>query len=72
MLQGSVVFGGTLDPLTPAVDGSPHDPLDPSDLERFRAWLVRQPMTGRVSVYAALRILATIDAERGLAAEDAA
>jgi hypothetical protein len=50
----------------------PHEPLNPSDLERLRVWLARQPLTGRVSVYAVLRLLATLDAERGLAAEDAA
>lgn len=58
-----------MDPFTPAVDGAPHDPLDPSDLERLRVWLARQPESGRVSVYAALRLLATIDAERGLSVE---
>lgn len=45
-------------------DAPSHDPLDAADLERLRTWLLRQPMTGRVSVYAALRLLATIDAER--------
>lgn len=53
-----------LDVFAPAVTGAPHDPLDAADLERLRAWLLRQPITGRVSVYAALRLLATIDAER--------
>ena len=52
-------------------DAPPHDPLDAKDLERIRAWLLHQPLTGRVSVYTALRLLATIDAERH-AGEDAA
>ena len=56
----------------PRADAPPHDPLEPADLERLRAWLQRQPVTGRVSVYSALRLIATIDAERGVAAEDAA
>ena len=63
-VAGVSCFGGALDPFAPTVDGLAHDPLDPPDLERVRAWLVRQPQSGRVSVYTALRLLATIYAER--------
>lgn len=73
MLQGSVVLGGTLATTTPpAMTGPAHDPLDDLDLAMLRAWLLHQPDDRPVSVYTARRLLATVEAERGLAAEDAA
>lgn len=56
----------------PATTGLPHDPLEDIDLDMLRAWLLHQPDDRAVSVYTARRMLATIDAERGLAREDAA
>lgn len=56
----------------PITHGPPHDPLEDIDLDMLRAWLLHQPDDRAVSVYTARRMLATIDAERGIAAEDAA
>jgi hypothetical protein len=53
----------------PHTDALSHDPLDDIDLDMLRAWLLHQPDDRAVSVYTARRMLATIDAERGLAAE---
>ena len=54
------------------LDEQPHDPLDPAELAQFRAWLAKQPLVGSVSVFAVCRLLATLDAELGLVAEESA
>jgi len=48
-------------------EGQPHDPLHPHELSHFRDWLARQPLDGKVSVFSVCRLVATLDAELGLA-----
>lgn len=45
--------------------GGPDDPLTPEELAQLRTWAVRQSPHGVASVYAVLRLLATVEAIAG-------